>query len=342
MATVCALALVGPARHASAEAAPDFDLDRCVWNATHIVVATEGDRIDGRLTVIESWLGSLNRGSELDLPRLARLAPDAARGVTKDLRVSGSRMVLFLALDAGTGSWTPASDWWELEGSVCWVERGQAYALDGPRNEVGTSIRKLRQTEAQLRAHALSLLEMRSALAQSRGNEDVHARLQSAARFIHADSLLAVGEAFAIIESCGPVAVPLLVSLLEDDLDVYRDYCTCEALSAIRDPSAGPPLLRRLEQELIYWKRAKDLLDEGWWRGARFAEHREQHRHLGRLAHALEALAQIPAPGSEVTLRRTRELWTSATALRGVDYGSVVRACDAALQALADRQGRGE
>ncbi|MGD2114647.1 MAG: hypothetical protein PVG07_06335, partial [Acidobacteriota bacterium] len=38
---------------------PSFHLDLVAWEATHVVVATEGPEIDGELTVLESWRGDL-------------------------------------------------------------------------------------------------------------------------------------------------------------------------------------------------------------------------------------------------------------------------------------------
>ncbi len=51
------------ASSASAAIRPSFYLDYSVWKATHIVLATEGDSIDGRLRVIESWKGNLEAGA---------------------------------------------------------------------------------------------------------------------------------------------------------------------------------------------------------------------------------------------------------------------------------------
>ena len=44
---------------------PSFDLDYSLWKATHIVLATERNVIDGHLKVIESWKGDLKTDSEI-------------------------------------------------------------------------------------------------------------------------------------------------------------------------------------------------------------------------------------------------------------------------------------
>ena len=49
---------------------PSFNLDYCTWQATHIVIATEGDEIDGTLTVVDSWKGDLRPGEAVSIPDL--------------------------------------------------------------------------------------------------------------------------------------------------------------------------------------------------------------------------------------------------------------------------------
>ena len=46
---------------------PSFNLDESAWHATHIVVVSEGQKIDGELRVLESWHGDLRRGERLVL-----------------------------------------------------------------------------------------------------------------------------------------------------------------------------------------------------------------------------------------------------------------------------------
>jgi hypothetical protein len=111
---------------------PSFDLDDCGWHATHIVVVTEGEKIDGKVTVLESWRGNLRKGDRLDLPDLAEFANLDSRTISgppfggkpkpdEPKHVTGSRMILFLTwkpaeTDPSKGSWMAASRW---GGPVC-------------------------------------------------------------------------------------------------------------------------------------------------------------------------------------------------------------------------------
>src|SRR5262245_30388928 len=89
-----------------AEILPSFRLDASGWHATHIVVVTEGEKIDGKVRVLESWRGDLRPGDRLDLPDLAAFAPLQSRVINtafaakpvpgQPKHVTGQRMVLFL------------------------------------------------------------------------------------------------------------------------------------------------------------------------------------------------------------------------------------------------------
>src|SRR5206468_844470 len=74
------LALILPTT-ATAAIRPSFHLDTCSWRATHVVVVSEGETIDGAVTVLESWVGDLRPGDTLAVPELAAFAPEKARAI---------------------------------------------------------------------------------------------------------------------------------------------------------------------------------------------------------------------------------------------------------------------
>src|SRR6266508_1230362 len=67
----------------SAGIRPSFGIEVCSWNATHIVVATEGKTIDGVFRVLESWRGDLNPGDTIKIPELASFKPRSSRAVSE-------------------------------------------------------------------------------------------------------------------------------------------------------------------------------------------------------------------------------------------------------------------
>jgi len=111
---------------------PSFDLDRCSWNATHIVLVLTTAN-EGVFSVVESWKGDLTPGESLELselkpnenavpissyPKPAGFDLQDRMGISEQIprQPVGSRMILFLkeqkVSDAGTSAkWGPASAW---------------------------------------------------------------------------------------------------------------------------------------------------------------------------------------------------------------------------------------
>src|SRR6516225_2237512 len=81
---VCSvLGLLVYAAEAAAAIEPSFHLDGCSWHATHIVVISEGEKIDGDVEVLESWKGDLKKGDRITVPELAAFAPEKERVISK-------------------------------------------------------------------------------------------------------------------------------------------------------------------------------------------------------------------------------------------------------------------
>lgn len=344
-AITCALLVASFAGDATASAGPRFELDVCAWDATHILVATEGHALDGHLTVVDSWVGSRAPGTELHLPDLAQLAPVGRRTLKyrRGLVVTGARMVLFLREDPATGKWLEAEPRrGDIQSSACWIENDQVYANVASTNVGGNFLAPVKRSEQELRAHVLEIREAKRVLADLRTNEDAGQRLAVAARYVDADNAFAVHEAFKVIQGCGKVAVPFLVSLMALDRDGRYEERVFRALGEIGDPSAVPPLLGLLEEELVFWTEAKERLEDGWWSGdaMKWDERRILYLHIDRVEEPLRALKEMAAPGFEDVVRRTRRLWITAPALDGAWNGRIVRACDAALRAVATQDAR--
>ena len=258
-AIACVLLLGGSV--CKAGAAPRFDLDENTWGATHVVLATEGQVIDGLLTAIETWAGSFASGDKLRLPKLSESALAASRRVHKGLRVSGARMVLFLDLKHDPSSKTWAGESTLVSDSVCWIEGGKAYGMIGRGSRAGALIGSLGLSEQALRARVRHLVEMRSTLARLRATADVEQRLAGVATYVNANDRFAAREVFDVLRSCGRAAIPLLVSHLDGPLGPRA----CAALGAIGDTAAVGPLVQRVERELVFWRDAKKRLPTGSW-----------------------------------------------------------------------------
>lgn len=119
--------------------APSFSLEDAAPRATHIVVATEGDEIDGKLTVIECWKGNLKAQDVILVPQMKAWSRVAEREVLGEMagfykamypkrverlpsHVSCKKVVLFLIREGET--WKPASKTQLMSMSVVWIENG--------------------------------------------------------------------------------------------------------------------------------------------------------------------------------------------------------------------------
>jgi len=135
--------------HAQAETLPSFDLEHCAWHATDIVVASEGDTIDGELSALTVLSGGLKIGDSVSVPELGQFRLKESRTVrsfrnTSDdkehpLVLTGERMMVFLKRGEGkTGSgpnWGPASPFFAgMDVSVVWIANGHVYGFTQVRN----------------------------------------------------------------------------------------------------------------------------------------------------------------------------------------------------------------
>ena len=102
---------------------PSFDLDQCSWNATHIVLV-QTTATESVFSVVESWKGDLEPGGSIEVPELkpnenavplsrypkpTGIALPDKSGISEQIprQPVGSRMILFLKKQAGSGAGTP-------------------------------------------------------------------------------------------------------------------------------------------------------------------------------------------------------------------------------------------
>jgi hypothetical protein len=83
-----------------------WELEACIWKATHVVLVVVEDRIDGRVEVLESWAGDLRKGDLLEPPAFVAAQASLASRIflpgmvgarfVRATCISPTRMVLFL------------------------------------------------------------------------------------------------------------------------------------------------------------------------------------------------------------------------------------------------------
>lgn len=334
LGTLVLLAVAAP--RASASRGPDFGLDENGWDATDIVVVTEGETIDGKVKVLETWAGSIAVGQELEFPELARFAPERERTVTwtgaeydcPAIVVSGSRMVLFLfreraALEA-------VDSWGHHSTSTAWIEGGQAYTRS--YDMFGATLGE-HGTEEAMRTRVLELRKLKEARREALDLKDPAQRARALGPFMH-EWVARQGTLDGLVR-CGPHALPVLCELLDDPS--RTGYELYELLAAGYEAAGAEGVnvligflgtvatrLERSSDPAVEWSRAHDPV-EG-------REARSRSRRSSVLMVVL-TLAEAPDPRGRRVLERLQRV-----AVLHADRG-LLEACDEALAACSRAPG---
>ena len=246
----CAVAVCGKCQ---AGIRPSFYLDAVAWEATDIFIASEGEKVDGNLTVTAVWDGNLVVGDSVSVPELASFATEASRTVKpfweqKDndapVVVSAQRMVLFLKAAKEKNSpreriWHPAAP----EGvnvSVAWISNGHVYAFVQVMNPGPSVLVEQRFSEAEMKEKVAGIVKVRKILCEIAGMEDAKDRAKKAAEYLAFPNAQARREASKILGTCGKDGLSVLLDILRDDTrsELHRGAVRViarDASSALRD-----------------------------------------------------------------------------------------------------------
>jgi len=306
------LALVGSS---FGETRPSFFLDDVAWRATHIVIASEGETIDGKLTVVEAIAGHLKTHAMLELPELAAFRGSKSRQIYENFsatakRVTGARVILFLTRTAG--GWKQAAQHGGMDISVAWIEDGKAYALVQIINP--GSVRMVAVgSEETLRKRIVAIRAVRQQLAKAEALEVPLERARAIAPLVGNSIGVASAAAVSALGSCGRDGLPVILRLIEESkLAAYHGMLVKE-LARAGGVDAGPSLLRILKRDLHYWCKTGPTLPAGWWNGKDVAAKdrvRLQQRYSRTLA-AVRALARVQYREAAATTKQLADFWRS-------------------------------
>jgi hypothetical protein len=349
-----ALAVAATADRAVARLLPSFAPDPCAWEATHVVVVTEGTKIDGVVEVLESWKGDLKKGDTLTVSELAAFAAEAERVVAKPLfrdpppgpaRVSGSRMVLFLIKKpaknggdkAGPPPWGPAAgEWGGIKVSVAWVEDGKVFAFAQQINPGPCELVQYGFTECEFRCRVDVFLEAQAALTKAVRRADPAALAEAVPPLLRSESWYVKGAVIRALGAAGKLSLPALRGVLRDAEAAQWHDNAIRALAKAGGADVGPELVKLVETETEFWKRHGPGLPKGWWNGAGGAVKWEE---VGRLrarygtAHAaVEALKETRFAEGRASVTGLRDVWRSIPQLSEIDQ--MTKASDDALSVL--------
>jgi len=336
---------------------PSFSLESSSWDATDIVVATEGKNIDGVLRVLETLKGDLATGDVIKIPELGSFKSESSRTVSKDwlprgfsspFIVTGDRMVLFLrresvalvknteesvAHSSASIRWTPAGFFKEFSVSVVWIEQGESFGFFQVMNP-GPSVLIKFSSETDLKSQALEVDDIQKSLRQAGAISDPAARAAALEPFARQTLYPARIEAFEQLVKCELAALPVLRALMADDSLLHIHGSVVSALAEAGKNEAGPDLQSLIQKDLDFWRKAGPQLEKGWWNGSGFdsIEKVEPLRdRYSRDYETLRALVRRPYPKSEMLITEFRDLWHSLPQL-GSDQ--LFEACNEALREL--------
>ncbi len=341
----------------SAAIRPSFYVDHSVLKATHIVLTTEGDLIDSRLKVLESWKGNLEPDTEIIVPELADFAAAKLRRVhhwsqRRDLTaphvrvVSGSRMVLFLvesepttqttSPDSKPRVWLPASSYGHggFKVSVAWLERGEAYAFVQVINP-GPSVLTHLGTGVEMKARVVAFGVIQDHLGKAVDGRDPVRAAQSLRAF-HKQAFSPGAK--ASIESLGHmggVALPMLRRLLNDTTLSRWHPDIISSLVAAGGADVAPDLTAIVKEGLAFWQERLPRLEKGWWNSAPDKERGYLRNKYGRLLAALRALRPLRYEACRTVVSALHDLWQSDDTLSDVGNSQMARACNAVLKGLS-------
>ena len=337
--------------HVQAGIRPSFHLEHCAWNATDIVVASEGEAIDGKLSVLKVLAGALNIGDTISVPELDQFRAKESRTVRPPWRtsgdknpplvLSGDKLVLFLKRGgdkaATDPTWSPASLFGGMTVSVVWISDGRVYGFAQEINPGPSLLTDQRLSESKLEQRVLSIIKTRSDLRACGKLTEARRRAKVAAKFVDSPLYYARKEAFRLLSECGDDALAHLRALLRDQSKVRLHDETIKALGAAGGEAVVPQLTAIVEKELSFWKKTAPELKVGWWNG-KGLEWKQVGLLRDRYSVVLEVfytLRKIKSPACKAAVRDFRDYWRSLPQLEdksGLDQMS--QACDAVLKEL--------
>ena len=335
---------------AKAAIRPSFSLDRCAWEASHIVLVTEEDKIDGVVEVLESWKGDLKKADRLTIPDLAEFAPKDSRKVSLLLFarektelpdfVTCQRMVLFLMKKQEKSAphkpakavWGPVGMWQQMRVSVAWIEKDKAYAFAQQINPGPSLLIPWDMTERAFRQRVEKVVKTHTALNDAVALDDSE-KISAAVLALVKSSPEFTREMIVGLRDAGPKALPALRKMLKDD---SLGYLVPEAMAKAGGASVGAELTEVLKHELAFWKKTSPTLQKGWWNGAGLNwENVDPLRNrYSKAMGVLRALQDIRFAPSREAVIDFRDHWRSIPQLREVGNDQMAQACDEVLKAL--------
>jgi hypothetical protein len=339
---------------------PSFSLDYSAWEATNIVISSEGEVIDGKFLVIESLKGDVLSGETIEIPELSKFESRSSRLVKLPFGskpdgpsqyVSGQRMILFLKRRDSTTKpsdtqrettspvWRAANLFDEMNASLVWLEGDKSFAFHQFMNPGPSELVENGKSEAELRIRILEVMQIRASFDQAASIVNGSSKAEALVPFATSEFLLSRIRAFQELEKGGQQSVSVLLGILLDETKLNFHDATIRSLVAIGGSRVGPALTSTVRREMHFWRGTAPQLKEGWWKSATEPDGNTLQPRYIKLRLALEGLKQLRFLGSKRVVSELRDFWSTVPLLDAdEDVDGVIKDCEALLEVLSIRQ----
>lgn len=355
---------------------PSFRLDYCAWEATHIIVVTEGDVIDGNLLVLESIKGDLRGGETIPISEFADFRkpqlrqarteivfvgsdfekyqlgpgkqasgipfnPNANRleaGLTKS--ITCSRFILFLIqVASGTKTkWKPAAPFGGFFVSAVWLESHGTYAFHQVISDNPSELLPISAGEIWIRDQIAEIVKAKDSLPEVLAISEKGKRAEALEPFLRSTSSKVLRLGFEEIRKCEKPALPVLRRLINDDSMLVNSRYLFATFADIDAAQAGPELTSVLREELQFWKEMAPKLNLGWWHQTDQVETVNLRNRFERIYNLLEVLGKLRFAGSREVVTQLRDLWRSQVVLGDSrELRQINKECDNLLAELQNQ-----
>lgn len=322
---------------------PSFSLDYCSWNATDIVVATEGREIDGNFTVLESLKGDFYNGETISISELSSFQSESSRSINQTWinveplkYVTGSRMILFLKKKAGSKNvWEQANLFGKMNTSVVWLENDKSFAFVQVENPGASILIDYEKSESEIKNRILEILQTQNSFDSAKETKNKKRRAEEIEPFASSELVFVRQAAFAKLQQCGKDALPVLRKILKDEsrLNIHRE--AIESLVKVGSESAGNELTAIVKDELDFWKATAPKLKKEWANDFDDPDIEILRNHTSRVYAALYELKILKFVDSKKVVTQLRHFWHSTPQLESKNgLSQITEECDDLLKNL--------
>ena len=312
--------------------------------STHVVLASEGETIDGVFQVIECWKGDLQPGDILEIPELAQFASPESRIIEDEgnqlisKMVTGNRMILFLIKaqvwadqkkETLKTKWLPVKyfdtpphipsgvynlpkELLDMRISVAWIEEGKLCAFFTEFDHRKQVLRTSSDTPEIIKKKTEALVKVQNALRDINAIPDPTERVEKAIQFAKMNPNEYQVDATEIVAGSGELAFPSLQRMFEDPSFASLRPLIITDIGDVTGPSAGAVLTAFIEKELAFWRETAPGLEVGWRNMGRHSDDLE--RLLCREQALYEGVQKVGAlryPGCKAAVTALRDFWDS-------------------------------